>query len=57
MAYNSVDIVNLQSDIDSLKFLHNKLLSLNNEIALCLVRVEYFLEHYTDYVTQDDLPL
>lgn len=57
MGYNAVDIFNLQTDISTLKCLHDKLISLNHEICACLVRVEYFLEHYTDYTNQDDLPL
>lgn len=54
--YSPIDLVNLQIDINALKSMHDQLISLNDAICVTLVRVEYFLEHYHDYVV-DDLPL
>lgn len=56
MSLNSIDIVNLQSDIKAFKVQWSNFVSSYNDLCALLIRIEYFLSHYDDSTVQDDLP-
>lgn len=57
MSLNSIDIVNLQSDIKAFKVQWSNFVSSYNDLCALLIRIEYFLSHYDSSAVQDDLPL
>lgn len=56
MALNSVDIVNLESDIKAFKIQCSDFISSYNDLCALLIRIEYFLSHHDDSFVQDVLP-
>lgn len=56
MALNSIDIVNLQSDIKAFKVQWSNFVSSYNDLCVLLIRIDYFLSHYDSSTVQDDLP-
>lgn len=57
MAFTSIETINILADIRSLRAEYNKLVSIFDEITATIDRLEYFLNHFDDLVTEDDLPL
>lgn len=57
MGLNSIDIVNLESDIKAFKIQWSDFVSSYNDLCALLIRIDYFLSHFYLEDIEDDLPL
>lgn len=61
MAFSAIDLVNIESEIKSLKNQFQDMISSFHEIIVTIDCLEYFLSHYKDVAIEDslvdDLPL